>query len=94
MISFLNSENLTAFKYLPMLVIVANRHRDVRIGEDRKRPVRLRSDSRALYILSVSKPDVDRWVSHCFQQLRTRMLIQHSIAECVEFLPFESSVLE
>ena len=78
---------------IPVLVVCTNLRRNFWVREDRKFPIRLWGQRRALNVLVRPESDVHRWITHGLQQLRTGMFVEHPFTEGPEFLPFVTTIL-
>lgn len=76
-----------------MFVVRPNLRGYVGVGEDGYVATGLRGNSGALDILVVAEANVHRGIAHRLEELRTRMLVEHSFAERTELLPLVTAVL-
>lgn len=79
--------------FAPMFIVEAHCAWDIRVRKSWEVAGWLGFNSGAMDKLLLAELDLQRRVSLASQQLCSWMLGEHSIAERVEFLPFEAAIL-
>ena len=77
-----------------MLIVRADLGWNVRVGEDGELALWFWSDSSALDVLITAEADIDGGIAHGLEQLRARVLVEHSFTKRTKLLPFVAAILD